>query len=131
MSGYRRGDTKMSLRPNRVGEQMKKELSDIIGRKIKDPRIGFVTVTDVQVTGDLQQAKVFISVLGDEEQRQNTLKGLAKAKGFIRSEIGQRIRLRKTPEILFEFDESIDYGNRIETILHEINKQSNQESNQE
>ncbi|MCS0543511.1 MULTISPECIES: 30S ribosome-binding factor RbfA [Bacillaceae] len=121
----------MSLRPNRVGEQMKKELSDIIGRKIKDPRIGFVTVTDVQVTGDLQQAKVFISVLGDEEQRQNTLKGLAKAKGFIRSEIGQRIRLRKTPEILFEFDESIDYGNRIETILHEINKDSNQESNRE
>ncbi|MCC3357428.1 30S ribosome-binding factor RbfA [Bacillus sp. REN16] len=121
----------MSLRPNRVGEQMKKELSDIIGRKIKDPRIGFVTVTDVQVTGDLQQAKVFISVLGDEEQRQNTLKGLAKAKGFIRSEIGQRIRLRKTPEILFEFDESIDYGNRIETILTEINKQSNQESNRE
>lgn len=121
----------MSLRPNRVGEQMKKELSDIIGRKIKDPRIGFVTVTDVQVTGDLQQAKVFISVLGDEEQRQNTLKGLAKAKGFIRSEIGQRIRLRKTPEILFEFDESIDYGNRIETILHEINKESNQESNRE
>ncbi|MFT4413607.1 30S ribosome-binding factor RbfA [Fredinandcohnia humi] len=117
----------MSLRPNRVGEQMKKELGDIIGRKIKDPRIGFVTVTDVQVTGDLQQAKVFISVLGDEEQRQNTLKGLAKAKGFIRSEIGQRIRLRKTPEIQFEFDESIDYGNRIETIIHEINKQSNQE----
>ncbi|WP_010282331.1 30S ribosome-binding factor RbfA [Bacillus timonensis] len=121
----------MSLRPNRVGEQMKKELSDIIGRKIKDPRIGFVTVTDVQVTGDLQQAKVFISVLGDEEQRQNTLKGLAKAKGFIRSEIGQRIRLRKTPEILFEFDESIDYGNRIESILHEINKDSNQETNRE
>ncbi|MCH1623741.1 30S ribosome-binding factor RbfA [Fredinandcohnia quinoae] len=117
----------MSLRPNRVGEQMKKELSDIIGRKIKDPRIGFVTVTDVHVTGDLQQAKVFISVLGDEEQRENTLKGLAKAKGYIRSEIGQRIRLRKIPEIQFEFDESIDYGNRIETIIHEINKQSNQE----
>ncbi|MFS0865061.1 30S ribosome-binding factor RbfA [Fredinandcohnia sp. 179-A 10B2 NHS] len=117
----------MSLRPNRVGEQMKKELGDIIGRKIKDPRIGFVTVTDVQVTGDLQQAKVFISVLGDEEQRQNTLKGLAKAKGFIRSEIGQRIRLRKTPEIQFEFDESIDYGNRIETLIHEINKQSSQD----
>src|SRR5690606_38981914 len=110
----------MSLRPNRVGEQMKKELSDIIGRKIKDPRVGFVTVTDVQVTGDLQQATVFISVLGDEEQRKNTLRGLAKAKGFIRSEIGKRIRLRKTPEILFEFDESIDYGNRIESLLHQI-----------
>lgn len=113
----------MKLRANRVGEQMKKELGDIIGRKIKDPRIGFVTVTDVQVSGDLQLAKVYISVLGDEEQRQNTLKGLAKAKGFIRSEIGQRIRLRKTPEISFEFDESIDYGNRITTLLHELNKE--------
>lgn len=113
----------MSLRANRVGEQMKKELGDIISRKIKDPRIGFVTVTDVEVSGDLQQAKVFISVLGDEAQRENTLKGLAKAKGFIRTEIGQRIRLRKTPEIIFEFDESIDYGNRIETLLHEIHEE--------
>ncbi|MGD6803064.1 30S ribosome-binding factor RbfA [Rossellomorea vietnamensis] len=110
----------MSHRSNRVGEQMKKELSDIIGRKIKDPRIGFVTVTDVEVSGDLQQAKVFITVLGDEEQRENTLKGLAKAKGFIRSEIGQRVRLRKTPELIFEFDESINYGNRIESLLKKI-----------
>ncbi len=110
----------MSHRANRVGEQMKKELGDIISRKIKDPRIGFVTITDVEVTGDLQQAKVYISVLGDEEQRENTLKGLAKAKGFIRTEIGQRIRLRKTPEILFEWDESVDYGNRIETLLHSL-----------
>ncbi|ALC90975.1 ribosome-binding factor A [Bacillus sp. FJAT-18017] len=113
----------MSHRANRVGEQMKKELGDIIGRKIKDPRIGFVTVTDVQVTGDLQQATVYISVLGDEDQRENTLKGLAKAKGFIRSEIGSRIRLRKTPEIIFEFDESIDYGNRIETLLTKIHNE--------
>jgi len=120
----------MSLRPNRVGEQMKKELGEIITRKIKDPRIGFVTVTDVNVTGDLQQATVYISVLGDEEQRENTLKGLAKAKGFIRSEIGQRIRLRKTPEITFEFDESIDYGNRIDTLLHQIAKE-NPSSNDE
>ena len=112
----------MSHRANRVGEQMKKELGDIIGRKIKDPRIGFVTVTDVEVTGDLQQAKVYISVLGDEEQRENTLKGLAKAKGFIRTEIGHRIRLRKTPEIIFEWDESIDYGNRIDTLLHQLHK---------
>lgn len=110
-----------NVRAHRVGEQMKKELGEILGRKIKDPRVGFVTITDVEVTGDLQQAKVFISVLGDEEQKQNTLKGLAKAKGFIRSEIGQRIRLRKTPEIFFEFDESIDYGNRIETLLKDLN----------
>src|SRR4051795_5070391 len=112
----------MSVRANRVGEQMKKELSDIIGRKIKDPRIGFVTVTEVQVSGDLQQAKVYISVLGDEEQKENTLKGLAKAKGFIRTEIGNRIRLRKTPEIIFEWDESIDYGHRIDTLLHQLHK---------
>ncbi|MBS4198999.1 30S ribosome-binding factor RbfA [Bacillus sp. FJAT-49732] len=110
----------MSLRANRVGEQMKKELGEIISRKIKDPRVGFVTVTDVQVTGDLQQATVYISVLGDEEQKANTLKGLAKATGFIRSEIGQRIRLRKTPEITFEFDESIGYGNKIESLLKQI-----------
>jgi ribosome-binding factor A len=113
----------MSVRANRVGEQMKKELGEIIGRKIKDPRIGFVTVTDVQVTGDLQQATVYISVLGDEKQKEDTLIGLAKAKGFIRSEIGQRIRLRKTPEIIFEFDESVDYGNRIETLLHQIHNE--------
>ncbi|WP_110929455.1 30S ribosome-binding factor RbfA [Bacillus massiliglaciei] len=112
----------MSLRSNRVGEQMKKELSEIIGRKIKDPRVGFVTVTDVEVTGDLQQATVYISVLGDQEQRENSLKGLAKAKGFMRSELGQRIRLRKTPELFFEFDESIDYGNRIETLISQIHK---------
>jgi len=119
-----KGVTQMNIRATRGGEQMKKEMGEILNRKIKDPRIGFVTVTDVQVSGDLQQAKVYISVLGDAEQRENTLKGLAKAKGFIRSEIGQRIRLRKTPEITFEFDESIDYGNRIESLLHEIKKES-------
>lgn len=113
----------MGHRVNRVGEQMKKELGDIISRKIKDPRIGFVTVTDVQVTGDLQQAKVYISVLGDEEQRENTLKGLAKAKGFIRTEIGQRIRLRKTPELIFEFDETMAYGNRINSLIHELQRE--------
>ncbi|MGY0691601.1 30S ribosome-binding factor RbfA [Virgibacillus sp. FSP13] len=109
------------LRANRVAEQMKKELGDILSRKIKDPRVGFVTVTDVEVTGDLQQAKIFISVLGDEQQKHDTLVGLAKAKGFIRSEVGQRIRLRKTPELSFEFDEALEQGNRIETILRELN----------
>jgi ribosome-binding factor A len=121
----------MGHRVNRVGEQMKKELGDIIGRKIKDPRIGFVTVTDVEVTGDLQQAKVFISVLGDDVQKENTLKALAKAKGFIRTEIGQRIRLRKTPEIIFEFDQSIDYGNRIETLLHQVQNEGKESENQD
>lgn len=111
-----------NVRANRVGEQMKKELGDIISRKIKDPRVGFVTVTAVEVTNDLQQATVFITVLGDEEKKDATLNGLAKATGFIRSEIGKRIRLRKTPEIYFEFDESIDYGNKIERLLADLNQ---------
>lgn len=108
------------LRANRVAEQMKKELGDILTRKIKDPRVGFVTVTDVEVTGDLQQAKIFVTILGDEQEKQESLLGLAKAKGFIRSEIGQRIRLRKTPELIFEFDEAQEYGNRIEKLLRDL-----------
>ncbi|MBD7983573.1 30S ribosome-binding factor RbfA [Sporosarcina sp. Sa2YVA2] len=110
----------MSMRANRVAEQMKKELGSIIGQKLKDPRIGFVTVTDVEVTGDLQQSTIYISVLGSDAEKEATLAGLSKAKGFIRSEIGQRIRLRITPEIEFAFDESVAYGNRIESLLRQV-----------
>lgn len=111
----------------RVGEQMKKELSDILIRDIKDPRVRFVTVTGVDVTGDLQQATAFITVLGDEEEHKATLAGLEKAKGFIRTELGKRIRLRKTPELSFSFDESIQYGNRIESLLRDLNKNDSNE----
>ncbi|MGE7917904.1 30S ribosome-binding factor RbfA [Viridibacillus sp. NPDC093762] len=116
----------MSMRANRVAEQMKKELGDIIVRKLKDPRVGFVTVTDVEVTGDLQQATIYITCLGTERERQDTLKGLEKAKGFIRSEIGQRIRLRITPELLFEFDSSAEYGNKIDTLLRQLHESKDQ-----
>ena len=114
----------MSKRVNRVAEQMKKELGEIILQKLKDPRIGFITVTDVEVTGDLQNATIFISVLGSDAEKDATLKGLNKAKGFIRTEIGKRMRLRVTPEIEFEFDESIAYGNRIQTLLTQVNNES-------
>lgn len=110
-----------NVRANRVAEQLKKELTDIIQREVKDPRIGFVTVTAVEVTGDLQQSTAYITVYGDDEQRNKTLQALEKAKGFIRSEIGKRIHLRKTPELAFKFDESIEQGNRIEKLLREIN----------
>ncbi|ARJ40072.1 30S ribosome-binding factor RbfA [Sporosarcina sp. P21c] len=116
----------MSVRANRIAEQMKKELGDIIGQKLKDPRIGFVTVTGVDVTGDLQQAKIFISVLGTDKEKEDSLLGLSKAKGFIRSEIGQRIRLRKTPELEFEIDESVAYGNRIESLIRKVNDENEQ-----
>lgn len=109
-----------NIRANRVAEQIKKELGEILSLKIKDPRVGFVTVTDVEVTGDLQNATIYFSVLGDELKKEDTIKGLEKASGFIRSEIGQRIRLRKTPVITFKFDEAFEYGNRIDTILRDI-----------
>lgn len=112
----------MSLRSNRVAEQMKKELGDILVRKIKDPRVGFVTVTDVDVTGDLQEATVYITSLGNAREKEETLKALEKASGFIRSEIGSRIRLRRTPEIKFAFDSSIEYGNKIDELLRSLNE---------
>lgn len=111
-----------NVRANRVGEQIKKELSDIIQREVKDPRIGFVTITAVEVTGDLQQATAYFTVYGDEEQRSKSFAALEKAKGFIRSEVGKRIHLRKTPELIFKFDESIEQGKRIEELLREINE---------
>lgn len=109
-------------RSNRVGEQMKQEMMEIIGRKLKDPRVGFVTVTAVDVTGDLSQATAYITSLGTAEEREATLAGLTKATGFIRSEIGQRMKLRIVPEISFEFDKSVEYGNHIEELLAKLNK---------
>ncbi|QYR19730.1 30S ribosome-binding factor RbfA [Paenibacillus sp. sptzw28] len=110
------------VRVGRVGEQLKKELSQIIQTELKDPRIGFITVTGVEVTSDLSQARVFLSVLGSDEQKEETLKALARGTGFLRSELGKRIRLRHTPELLFKFDSSIEYGSRIESLLDQINR---------
>ncbi|MVO99113.1 MULTISPECIES: 30S ribosome-binding factor RbfA [Paenibacillus] len=109
------------VRVGRVGEQVKKEISQILQSEIKDPRIGFLTVTGVDVTNDLSQAKVYLSVLGTDEQKEGTLKALGSASGYIRSELGKRIRLRKVPELIFKFDTSIDYGSRIENLLHQLN----------
>lgn len=114
------------IRAGRVGEQIKKELSQLIQSELKDPRIGFVTVTGVDVTNDLSQAKVYLSVFGDDEQKSNSLKAIEKANGFLRSELGKAIRLRHTPELIFKFDESVAYGSHIEKLLGEIGK--NEES---
>ncbi|AOZ94265.1 30S ribosome-binding factor RbfA [Paenibacillus crassostreae] len=110
------------IRTGRVSEQIKKELSVLIQSELKDPRIGFVTVTGVEVPNDLAQAKVYLSVLGDEEQKKKTLVALDKANGFLRSELGKRIRFRHTPELFFKIDESIEYGSHIEKLLGEIEK---------
>ncbi|GIP36858.1 ribosome-binding factor A [Paenibacillus sp. J31TS4] len=108
------------IRTGRVGEQIKKELSQILQNDFKDPRIGFLTITGVDVTNDLSQAKIYLSVLGTEEQKAESMKVLTRATGFFRSELGKRIRLRVVPELLFKFDTSIEYGNRIEKLLGNI-----------
>jgi ribosome-binding factor A len=103
-------------RSDRVSDQMKREIADILMRKIKDPRIGFVTVTDVEVANDLKNAKVFFSVYGGDKAE--TLKGLKSATPFIRLELGKRMRMRVIPELLFRFDATVERGAHIMELLH-------------
>jgi len=111
------------LRIEKLQELIKQEMSKMLLREIKDPRIGFVTVTDVEMTGDLREAKIYVSIMGDEEKVQESLKGLKSALGFIRREIGKRIKIRFTPEISFALDTSLDYSEHIQKILLDIEKE--------
>ena len=110
-------------RVERLQESIKEELGEILQREIKDPRIGFASVTSVRVSNDMSHVKVFVSVLGDEQQKKDTMAGLESAKGFIRSEIGKRIRLRHTPEMHFIADNSLEEGARIISLLNQIQSQ--------
>jgi ribosome-binding factor A len=116
------------IRVSRVGEQIKKEIVEIVRHDIKDPRVGFVTITGVEASGDLQHATVHISVLGGEEARKGTMEALQKASGFIRTEVGRRIRLRRTPELHFKLDTSLDYSTRISEVLKDIKGEEQDES---
>lgn len=101
----------MNNRNTRISEEIKKELSDIISTDLKDPRLPkMVSITNVDVTKDLRYAKIYVSVLGNDEEKKNAIIGLKSAAGFIRREIGQRIQLRYTPEFIFEIDNSIERG---------------------
>ena len=113
------------LRVQRLREEYRREVSDIL-RRMKDPRLGFVTVTDVEVSNDLRHVKVFVSVLGSEEDRQRSLAVLEQARGYVRTEAGQRIRLRHTPEITFVFDPSVERGMRVMTLLSQLRQQQPQ-----
>lgn len=108
------------LRVEKVQELMKQEISQIIQRELKDPRIGFVTVTSVECTGDLREAKIYVSLMGSEQQVKDSWAGLNRGLGFIRREIGKRIRLRFTPELTFELDKSLDYSAHIQELLLKI-----------
>ena len=107
-------------RPERVADQIRAEVTTMIARELHDPGVGFVTVTRVLVTPDLQHARIYYTSLGDQTARRNTARALERASGFMRSQIGKRLRLRRAPEILFEFDESIGHQDRVEQLLKEI-----------
>ena len=108
------------LRVEKVQELMKQEISQIILQELKDPRIGFVTVTSVECTGDLREAKIYVSLMGSEQQVKDCWAGLTSSLGFIRREIGKRIRLRFTPELSFALDKALDYSAHIQELLIKI-----------
>lgn len=113
------------LRVEKLQELIKQEISKMLLKEIKDPRIGFVTVTEVEMASDLHEAKIFVSIMGTEEKIKESLKGLRSALGFIRKEIGKRIRMRYIPTFSFELDTSLNYSEHIQKILLEINKTEN------
>lgn len=112
----------MGLKKDKMDNIIQKEVSEIIQFELKNPKIGFVTITDVEVTSDMSYAKIFVSFLGQDARREAGLKALNQSKGFIRSELAKRLTIRKTPELIFQLDNSLEKGNKIEKILHDINK---------
>jgi ribosome-binding factor A len=112
-----------SQRQRQVAELIHQEISQLIQYSTQDPRLGFVTVTGVDVTGDLRLARVYISVLGDEKEAKSTLRVLANAANFFRHEMRQTLSLRYIPELTFKLDDSLERGNRIETLLDKIKEE--------
>jgi len=104
----------------RLRELFKEETSAILQRQMKDPRIGFVSVTDVELSADLRHAKIFVSIFGDAEAKARTMQGLASAQGFVRTELARRIRLRHIPAVVFKMDESIERGARVDALLRQV-----------
>ena len=111
------------LRIEKFQELIKQEVSKMLLMDIKDSRIGFVTVTGVEMTGDLREAKIYVSIMGNDEQIKSSLEGLQSALGFIRREIGRRIKIRFTPEISFALDKSLDYSEHIQKLLLKIEQE--------
>jgi ribosome-binding factor A len=109
----------VSRRTARLGEELREEVARIISSELKDPRIGFVTVTRVSLSPDLRNARVYVGVLGGDKERQKSLAGLRQGAGFLRRLLGQRLRLRHTPELQFEYDTGLDAFERVERIIQE------------
>ena len=110
-------------RPDRVADQLRSELAQMLAPEVHDPGVGFVTLTRVHVSPDLQQARVMYTALGDDKSRANTARALERAAPFLRRQIGGRLRLKRAPELKFVYDESVAGQDRIEQILHELQSQ--------
>lgn len=113
----------MVNRPDRVKKALTREISDLLNKEIKDPRLsGIVSVTDVELSGDCRHAKVFVSVFGSEEEQKSSMKALESSTGFIRTEVGKRIKMRHTPEIIFRMDDSLERGSRVSQLIDKISR---------
>ncbi|MEL7039403.1 MAG: 30S ribosome-binding factor RbfA [Cyanobacteria bacterium J06592_8] len=120
-------------RVSRVAALIKREVSQILMQEVKDDRVGsgMVSITDVDVSGDLQHAKIFVSIYGTEEARKETMEGLRAATGYVRSYLGQRVRLRRTPEVTFLEDRSLERGDKMLSLLNQISQNSNPEAEEQ
>ena len=107
-------------RPARVGDQIRAELASLLTRQVHDPGIGFLTITSVTVSPDLQQARVYYTTIGDQKAKRESARALDRATPFLRRHVGQRLRLKRVPELAFFYDESIEKGDRVEQILQEL-----------
>ena len=107
-------------RPERIGEEVRQAVSLALAREVQDPRIGFVTITRVKVSPDLQQARLYYRTIGDEKSRKETARGLEAAKPFLRRAVANQVRLRRVPELAFEYDRGVEHQDRVEQILREI-----------
>ncbi|MGB4985325.1 MAG: 30S ribosome-binding factor RbfA [Erysipelotrichaceae bacterium] len=120
----------MAVKQDRIANLIKKNLSEIIQFNLKDPKIGFVTITDVVVTSDLSIAKIYVTFLGKKERNEAGFKVLDKSKGFLRSELSKTLSIRKVPQLIFLYDETMERSNRIEKLLYEVSKENKNTDNE-
>ena len=107
-------------RASRVGDQIQAELASLLTRQVHDPGIGFLTITQVKLSPDLQQARVYYTSIGDDKAKRESARALERATPFLRRQVGQRLRLKRVPQLTFFYDESIEQGDRVERILQEL-----------
>lgn len=121
----------MFKRSDKVAEAVHELVSELLIKGLKDPRIGFVTITGVKVTDDMHLATVYFTVIGTDEEKKATEQGLNSARTFIRKEMGKKFRMRFVPEVVFKYDASVEYGSRIESILKEIGSPDHNDNDKE